>query len=195
MYCLTQRLASSDDPVNATDMATNEEVTVSVDDCVADNNASNATIEDIAKSVDHVNGVNQRLAYTEPSVLVMFPPSDEILSQQSCADPLSDPLAFDDSLTGRENTPYERNPLELINTELPTGTEANDDILLVDVERLKNSSPFGDRVDANPFEEIPNEQCSTEVEEGVRSDGSDSGLGSEPSNNVLTVPAKPAVCE
>lgn len=185
----TYRLASSDDSVSSTTMAaTNEEVTVLADERVSGSTAAEGSTDETADTIQHAgDNPPQTLAYTDQeSFLVMFPPSDDGLSQQHCDDPLSDPLAV----------PYDQNPLELINPKLTTEIEANADILLVDVDRLNNSSPVGEqREDENPFVESTAQPCANEVEEGVRSDGSDSGLGSEPSNNVLIVPVKTAVCK
>lgn len=190
-----RRLSSSEETVNTNNMSSQEETALSGDDRVTDNAIIDVSNETIANTTDNAGDEPQALTYMKQSDLVMFPPSDEVLSHRTCNDPLSDPLAIDEVHSGNEDMPFDRNPLELIEAELPTETDANADILLVNVDSLHNSSPIREREDDNPFEEIPQEPCATEAEEGVRSDGSDSGLGSEPSHNVLMVPTKPSVCK
>lgn len=67
------------------------------------------------------------------------------------------------------------------------------DILLVDVECLRVMMPLVERVEEIAYEEmVPEAIRHEEVEdEAVRSDGSDSGLGSEPSTHVLLAPVRP----
>lgn len=143
------------------------------------------------------------LSYTEKADMVMVNTGDDQLSQQSCEDPLFDPLAIDDIVPATDVAPLEPGSLDLIDTRClvsvveTTATDA--EIILVDMNRLKNSSPVDSSnvcEDENQFDQCLPPETAAEAEEGVRSDGSDSGLGSEPSNNNATsVPVRPPVCK
>lgn len=104
-----------------------------------------------------------------------FQIADDQLSQQSGCDedPLSDPLALEDCL-------------QFVDVSPPQTTE----ITLVDMSMLTKAT-VADAATATTADET----CG--VEEGVRSDGSDSGLGQESTNSSLTpsdvTPNRPAL--
>lgn len=133
----------------------------------------------------------------EEGVPVIFHADDDQLSQQSCDDPLSDPLALDDCLNA--------DMTDTMNINLNSSSQ-DGEVILVDMDRLKNVSMctvVSDSVavlcsDHEPDEDYEQPDLlkpAETVEEGVPSDGSDSGLGSEQSANLESQPIIPVICK
>lgn len=139
---------------------------------------------------------------------------DDGIMDDPMSDPLSDPLALDDILTNTDsNSIVDGNPV----TEIP-------EIILVDVTSLTkckswtaggngtnkswnynfqflaeipaviNTTICVSETEADDSYETPTIDVCETGEEGVRSDGSDSGLGSEPSTTLPTVSLRPINC-
>lgn len=128
--------------------------------------------------------------------VVFHAADDEQLSQQYCDDPLSDPLALDDCLNVDTDT---------MHMNLNSSSQEAE-IILVDVDRLKNVSHrtvVSDSVAVHDSEHDPDEayeqtdqlKPAETVEEGVPSDGSDSGIGFEQSANIESQPIRPVICK
>lgn len=133
------------------------------------------------------------------SSVLLFHENVDQTSQQSCEDPLSDPLALDDSLNGS----LSRDLRDL------DSTSTDGQIIIVDVNRLKNTelhlkddnmmnTPCSGASETEADENFTKQMLGIEetaIEEGVRSDGSDSGLGLELAGNVSSSSIRPTVCE
>lgn len=87
-----------------------------------------------------------------------------------CEDPLSDPLALDDSSISTE---LGADGTDTTLTDLKTSTDGQ--IILIDVNILRNAEQ-GELINSR---EIQVEDLSETIEEGVPSDGSDSGVASD----------------
>lgn len=129
----------------------------------------------------------------EDDMPVIFHAADDQmsqLSQQSCDDPLSDPLALDDCPN--------IDMAETMNTNLNSSSQ-DGEIILVDVDRLKNvtmCTAASDNVTVAGSDHEPETDLlkpAETVEEP--SDGSDSGLGSEQSANIESQPIRSVICK
>lgn len=130
-------------------------------------------------------------------VPVIFHSADDQLSQQSCDDPLTDPLALDDCLNGDMS--------DTMNINLNSSSQ-DGEVILVDVDQLKNVSMCAvasesvavlgsDHEPDEAYEQTDLLKPAETVEEGVPSDGSDSGLGSDQSANIESQSIRPIICK
>lgn len=124
----------------------------------------------------------------EEQMPVVFHAADDV-SQQSCDDPLCDPLALDDCMT------------DMTETMNMNSSSQEGEIILVDMDRLKNvslSTVASENVSvlsSDHYEQTDLLKPAENIEEGVPSDGSDSGLGSEQSANIESQPIRPVICK
>lgn len=129
--------------------------------------------------------------------LVEFQIADDQLSQQSCDDPLSDPLALDDCLQ------FDEYGLQSTIDGVAHSADVDTEIRLVDVSLLTqhatNDADLGatelmvfDEVVADIVDLVAEQTSSCVEEGGGRSDGSDSGLGLESTSCSDVTPTRTA---